>query len=438
MDAAYVFGNLGNLTDCLGAGWSVEDAFAWTVGTDESTLTLPLPGDDLPYVVRFDVHPAVFPPEVISQRLTVLAGATVLATLEMKRRRTVSVALPSAVTRGRRQVVLTLLHPDAARPVDHARDDDTRLLGFCFHSASLARDGTAPRGRRSPARASAVVDGLIAGGPVARLLCQVISRLACLKGRFIIHFVDLSQPLDHAIAGLPAGAIAAARFCWTEINGGAAAKLDLLAGMLPRHCGRRSFHGPACGALWPFCSRNADAAAEPDRTAGSGYPYGDRFAQALAGVGMTSDMLLLMYDAATDREPVDLDAMLAEDQGLWQRQDKESGMQLADFIAGRFRQDRLFVAPDRVGPTLLREMVRQILDDPLVNDVASASQIARDLDAVLDGYTGPREQVPVHPRVAAHFGLAWWSPDMQYRWMNNLLSQRDHVLNVIKSAPWRP
>jgi hypothetical protein len=98
----------------------------------------------------------------------------------------------------------------------------------------------------------------------------------------------------------------------------------------------------------------------------------------------------------------------------------------------------MFMSPDRVGPVLLREMVLQILSDKLVQDMAPPELVAIELDALLDGFTGRREELPVHPRVAAHFGLSWWSPDMKYRWMNNLLSHQDYVLNVIKWTPWRP
>ena len=59
LDVAYVFGNMGNLAEGPGAGWSVEDEFAWTIGA-ESELTLPLPGHDKGCFLRFNVHAAVF------------------------------------------------------------------------------------------------------------------------------------------------------------------------------------------------------------------------------------------------------------------------------------------------------------------------------------------------------------------------------------------
>ena len=61
-----------------------------------------------------------------------------------------------------------------------------------------------------------------------------------------------------------------------------------------------------------------------------------------------------------------------------------------------------------------------------------------ELDALLDGYAGWQEELPVHKRVADHFALSWWSPDMTYRWMNNARTHRDYVLDYIRWVQWRP
>jgi hypothetical protein len=61
-----------------------------------------------------------------------------------------------------------------------------------------------------------------------------------------------------------------------------------------------------------------------------------------------------------------------------------------------------------------------------------------DLDAVMEGYVGPRQELPVHPLIARHFKLAWWSPNQMYRWHGNRMTHRDYILDYIKWAPWRP
>lgn len=433
MESAYVFGNLGNLSAALGGGWSVEDAFAWAVGDGHSDLALPLPGDDASYVLRLDIHPALFPPAVMRQRLTIGSGDFALGSFELSGRQTIAVGLPVALTRGQRRLSLDFLHPDAARPSDHGMDEDSRELGFCFHSASLVQAGfEAAAGVLEP------VHGLIAGSATAQQICQVIGKLRCLKGRWGVRFVDTARRLQDGMANLPPGALETSRFVWTETNAGLRASRDGLREVLPADCSGRAFYAPTCQALWPFQGRDSRAVPEPGRYPASRYPYGDRLAQALAGVQLGDDLLLLMYEAATAKEPLDLDALFAADLDRWQQADAQSDVRLAAFIGAHFRSDRLFLSPDRLGPALLREMVLQVLDDPMVRDVAAPEVVMRELDTVLEGFTGRREEVPVHPRVARHFRLSWWSPDMKYRWMNNLLSNQDYILGYIKWTPWRP
>ena len=91
-----------------------------------------------------------------------------------------------------------------------------------------------------------------------------------------------------------------------------------------------------------------------------------------------------------------------------------------------------------MGPLLLREMVDQVLRDGLVRDIAEPEMLSGELDALLDGYLGWQEEVPIHKRVAEHFKLSWWSPGMTYRWKNNRRTHREHVLDTIRWAQWRP
>jgi hypothetical protein len=140
LEAAYVFGNMGNLSAALGAGWSSEDAFSWTIGA-ESELILPLPGDDRATILRFDVHPSIFSAKVACQRLMIRAGKTVLGSFEITAWRTLVIPLPVALTSGAERLELTLIHPDAARPRDYLPVDDSRRLAVCFHSAGLEQPG---------------------------------------------------------------------------------------------------------------------------------------------------------------------------------------------------------------------------------------------------------------------------------------------------------
>lgn len=439
MDAAFVFGSTGNLSTALGSGWSVEDAFAWAIGT-ESELTLPLRGDDRPCALRFDIHPAIFPPKINRQRLMVRAGKTVLGSFELTARETIVIQLPVELTRGAERLDLTLIHPDTVRPRDHLAVDDSRRLTLCFHSGSLT-DLDQDISRLTPASDQAKLEpvhGLVAGSSTAMRICRVISGVRSLKGRFGLRFLDLSEPLEKVFESLPPETLETLQVCWVELNAGNAATRDRLRQQLPAACAVRTYYAPIVRSLWPFQAPDARAVVEPGRYHPARYPHGDRLAQALLTMNLPDDVLCLMYEVAAEQEPLDLDEIFANDQRRWRVEGKKSDMRLAAFIEYHFGTSQIFIAPDRPGPLLLRHMVEQVLDDGLVRDIVSPDALSAELDTLLDGYLGLQEELPVHKRVADHFNLSWWSPDMKYRWMNNKLTYHDYLLNYIKWTQWRP
>lgn len=436
MDAAYVFGNMGNLSAALVSGWSSEDAFSWAIGT-ESVLTFPLSANGAATILRLNLHPAIFPPKIPSQRLMIRAGKTVLGSFEITARETLVIPLPVELTKDAQHLELTLIHPDAVRPRDHLPVDDSRRLALCFHSASLEQPGANGGQAASYATTLEPVHGVIAGDSTALRICEVIGKLPSLKGRFGIRFLDLSQPLDQAVERLPPETLGTMRFCWIQLNAGTRETREPFRQGLAADCVVRTFYAPIVNALWPFQGPDRRAVPEPGRYEPSRYPHGDRLAQAFATMNLPDDVVYLMYEMSADQEPLDLEELFANDLRRWRAEGRKTDMQLADFIEHHIGTDRLFIAPNKVGPVLLRQMVDQILDDALVRDIVRPETLAAELDALLDGYVGWQLEVPVHKRVARHFDLQWWSPEMKYRWMNNLRSYREHVLDTIGWVQWR-
>jgi hypothetical protein len=439
LDAAFVFGTLGNLSAGLGFGWSSEEAFSWAIG-GESELTLPLRGDGLPTILRFDVHPAIFPPKVACQRLMIRAGKVVLGSFEIMARQTLVIPLPAELTTGAERLELTLVHPDAVRPRDHLPVDDSRRLALCFYSASLEQPGS-DSARASLAANPAMLEpvhGVIAGDSTAMRIGEVIGKLPCLKGRFGIRFLDLSKPLDQAAERLPPETLETMRFCWIQLNAGTPETRDSLRQRLAAGCIVRTYYAPIIHSFWPFQGPDPRAVPEPGRYDPSRYPFGDRLARALATMSLPDDVTYLMYEMSAAQEAIDFEEIFANDLRRWRAEGRKSDMQLANFIEHRLSTSRLFIAPNRVGPVLLREMIDQVLDDALVHDIATPEILATELDALLEGYTGWQEEVPVHQRIATYFDLTWWSPDRKYRWENNLRTYREYILDYIRWVQWRP
>ncbi len=422
MDAAFIFGNLGNVTSTTGPGWSTEDAFAWAIGT-ESSLTLPLPGDGRSYTLVFDIHPAVSRAPADRQRLTIMAGDTTLCTYTLTGRTSVTADLPLELTRGRTKLTLRLLHPDARRPSDHLPVDDTWMLALCFHSGSVTRSS----GGGGDAGAEAVT-GVIAGSRVARRIAEAIGKLRSVKGLLDVRFVDVARA-----DAVPRGA----SFCWLDTAAGSPGERDRVVGRLPQGCAVATFRTPSVQALWPFLGPDPRAVPEAGRHWPARYPFGDRIAAGLAGMNMPDDVVYLMYEMAAGQEALDLDALLQADIQRWRQEDGRTDMKLAGFLGRNIRSRRLFASPALPAPDLLREMIEQILLLPPIEALVSPDDWTGELDALLDGYCGWSEELPVHKRVAEHFGLAWWSAELRYRWANNLRTYREHTLDYVRWAPWR-
>lgn len=428
---------MGNLSAALGSGWSSEDAFSWAIGA-ESELTLPLQGDVRATVLRFDLHPAIFPPKIPSQRLMIRAGKTVLGSFEITERQTLVIPLPLELTGGAERLQITLIHPDAVRPRDHLPVDDSRRLALCFHSASLSQQDDDQTSVSAHGAALEPVHGVIAGGSTAKQIGEVIGKLPSLKGRFGLRFLDLAQPLDRAVEDLPPETLETMQFCWLQLNEGTADTREPLRQRMPTACVVRTFYAPVIHALWPFHQSDRRAVIEPGRYDPSRYPYSDRLAQALVTLSLPDDVTYLMYEMSAEQETLDLEELFASDLRRWRAEARKTDMHLANFIEQNIGTSRLFIAPNRVGPALLREMVNQVLDDAMVRDIVSEETLSAELDILLEGFVGWQEEVPVHKRVASHFQLSWWSPDMKYRWWNNLRTHREHILDTIRWVQWRP
>jgi len=433
LEAAFVFGSLGNLPEALGEGWSVEDNYAWAIGA-ESRLNLPLPGDATRYLLRLTMQPLVNAGVCDAQRLSIETAAGPLGSFNIDRRTTIELALPVELTSGNSRLELILRHPDALRPSDFRKTDDRRLLSLCFHSGSLSRqlDDTF----QPPAKAAQRRHLIVAGGDLARQLAEVMTALPSLQQRVACHFVNTDQ--GRGAAPPPEEALRSATLCWEESGGNDAAGWPELRRTLPADCDVRRFASPRMGALWPFLGPDPRRVSEAGLYPGGRYPFGDRIGASLAYLQLPDDIMQLSYQSITEKEMPDLDALLTADRAAWRRLDATHDVKVADFIVENFRRYRLFFAPTLVTGELLRHMIVELVTGSPVEALCNPAKLRRELDFLLTGYIGRREELPIHPHVARQFSLAWWQPDMRYRWHSNHWTFEDYALRYIRWTPWRP
>lgn len=432
MEAAFLFGRAGNLTGFLGSGWSVEEHYVWAVG-EQSTLELPLFSNEAAYEVRFVLHPFVHPGVRESQRLVIMANGEELGRFDLTEWTTLSIPLPEELTRGRNRIALTLLHPEGLRPSDVKDTSDSRLLSLCFHAARLAHRKSATGGTWQ----SDVCHGIVAGNATARQIAGIVSRLPSLNGRLELHYVDLDMPLDQTEADRPPQALASAQFCWLQSDIGKPAVRTALRDALPATCDVRTFPALRCDALWPLQGVDSRAVPEPNPWWPARYPVTDRVAASLAYLNMPDDVVYLMYESMSEAAMTNLDAVLAADLAAWKLLDSRNDIRIADFLQRNFRHKRLFIAPTVPARAVVRELIDRLVALPAIHALIDASELTGDLDQLMEGYGGQREEVPIHPGVGRHFQLAWWSPEMRYRWHNNRYGFRDYIIDYIRWAPWR-
>jgi len=187
-------------------------------------------------------------------------------------------------------------------------------------------------------------------------------------------------------------------------------------------------------ALWPFAGNDPRLSLDcPYR-----YPWSDSVA------AMVSRELPLSDDAAYDRymrlsmeRMPDLDRRLRMDAGRWHASDQIADIKAADWVLENFRSTQVFYTAGHLAPPPYRWMMKQLLQRTGILSPQQIWQAGLEVDLLLRHHRGQDVEVaPVHPAVAAHFGLTWYDPDTRYRWRSHEWNFREYILKYIRWAPF--
>jgi hypothetical protein len=120
----------GNSLSYLGGGWArAEEGFTWATGL-ESHLLVPFGAEPREFVLTMNVVPFVLPPALSRQRLTVSVDETIIGTASLTRPTALAWRIPTGLVRRSERTLITLSHPDVARPRDLGAGADDRELTF--------------------------------------------------------------------------------------------------------------------------------------------------------------------------------------------------------------------------------------------------------------------------------------------------------------------
>jgi hypothetical protein len=155
-----------------------------------------------------------------------------------------------------------------------------------------------------------------------------------------------------------------------------------------------------CDYLWPFAGRSHPKNRGNFILAGGPYPaeHGDRFLDQMVAEGIPEDDAIRRYLAMDIAKEGELDSRLEDRQAIQQRLDGVSGFDMAAFIADNFRTRPLFRTRQRMTRRPLRRLLSQLLPKLGVQGF-DGDRIER--------VPFPAGAQPIHPGVAAHFGLRW-------------------------------
>jgi hypothetical protein len=271
----------------------------------------------------------------------------------------------------------------------------------------------------------------VLGHHAAHQMAGIINRLPSLRGRLEAHFIAPDGDIDAILAQPACRILPTVQLCWEQADVGNATAKAEFRNRLPRHCSVARFPSPRLTALWPFHHPDPSLIREPQLEL-QRYRFVDRLADRLADGALDDDLLALAYDRMAKEQNSDLGGILAADLAAMRRTDDACDVKVADFIEHNFKRQRLFAAPPFPTGTVARHVLDQLLARVPWLSEDCLDLVRRDLDFLLTGYVDRRDELPVHPIVARHFGLAWWSPAIRYRWHGNRWTFEEYLLDYVQ------
>ncbi|UPG72584.1 WcbI family polysaccharide biosynthesis putative acetyltransferase [Roseomonas gilardii subsp. gilardii] len=292
----------------------------------------------------------------------------------------------------------------------------------------------------SEARARLVIGANCQGQEMA----EVLGRIPSLAERFDVIHVGY-HTLDRAEAGWDSypDFRDAPALLWEQVFDNAfVEERAALRGRMPEGTPVLRFPPQNITALWPFEALDPRKGGPEDGAypEGERYRLGDRIAMMLSvdgeAIALPDDALFDLYLERCATELPRLDRRLGFDLARAEARDKDSDIALAPFVAGRFREERLFHDYMHIAAPLLREILRQMLEASAGLLEIDAAQAQAEIQGLTESYRGQHfAQIPVNPLVARHFGLRWHDPAERVLVNASALSFRDYIVDYIR---WRP
>jgi superkiller protein 3 len=190
-----------------------------------------------------------------------------------------------------------------------------------------------------------------------------------------------------------------------------------------------------CGFLWPFAGQPHPA--NPTPAFHEGGPYGaemsDAFLNRLIKKGVDPTTAVKTYLELDINKTVNLDRLLEMVLEKQETRDKLTDFKIAPIIAGFYKSEPVFLTPYHPNLRIAMALASQALERL---DVPSAE--IEQMRTAVQITPFPKEELPVHPGVARHFGLEWATEDRRYRFLSEGRFTFQEFATRYMSCEWNP
>lgn len=181
---------------------------------------------------------------------------------------------------------------------------------------------------------------------------------------------------------------------------------------LPADCPNIVFPSLDTVLFWPFQAMNPYDKLDPPVFPWGHFPYADRIVLGYLDKGMPADEILRQYLHGWDSYKPDLNRLFEVEKARLTARDKSCHVRVADYFLQHFREKRLFWTVNHPAREMTAELYRRLLKagavfEPVLAEIGDDA-ITRSFDA---RYFLENISVPIHPKLAEHFGLAWYDAE---------------------------
>ncbi|HTU68856.1 MAG TPA: WcbI family polysaccharide biosynthesis putative acetyltransferase [Candidatus Baltobacteraceae bacterium] len=203
---------------------------------------------------------------------------------------------------------------------------------------------------------------------------------------------------------------------------------------LPEGAKRVRFPAADLHLLWPLGSVNPANVPEPPRFPHGRFSYGDAAIIRRIQSGATAAEVLEYYLERSDQELPDLEKFLRLERARLEQRDAKCDVKIAAYILEHFARERLFWTVNHPTHDLLRVLINALLSHGASSEPRLAGMT---LDASFFAECFPSEvlgpiAVPIHPKVADHFGLAWYDRNEQWQYYGETRTYESYFREMIE------